>query len=590
MSEPDFDLFEWLRRSAVPESPPPASTSSGDQTANESSTQTLSGLSNEEDDREHVPQQENSDSSTPTILGKAASSQSSDGRSSSSPIAKRSRRYRDIQPHLVDATILQPQNQLTKEFYNASVFSQGRLPKEPHKRRRINQPGDSYRETRKKGSCAACWLRQVKCGDNEYCEKCATKGLPQELCCRTRVKDLSKSHPRLATKFIDSYRGSIRDWETDEGTKKVVKLWHGLDLSFPVTVTKYTPRQEITDLFWKEPNGWQLLVHTSYGIQDADEIDTNALDAYTWAQFPHALDQIEAKKSDADGASQEVAWENAPPEFKTPNQVWLHSMRTAYEHVDSLSGNNEEQMLRTALLLWTYTFLQYHGLWQFTLDDNYEKLGMSKLVSHTKNCETLTPFEGTTPLPRLLSQQIHTCIEGRMNVLEQSLVKDLHNTFLSTSRDKTKSNWRILYLTTWVYLSVLEEIVWDAGRWINLCRYFNWPLSESPNQNIEKASHSARTILAHYHHALRNKPFQELYELDLKTRRDVAAQEGDRNGDINFRSNSANSSVDDIHNLFKDTSAFAAAKEPSLKNRLDASFDANDIRSLELKFAAMMIT
>lgn len=366
----------------------------------------------------------------------------------------------------------------------------------------------------------------------------------------------------------------------------MVKLWHGLDLSFPVTVTEYTPRQEITDLFWKEPNGWQLLVHTSYGIEDADEIDTNALDAYIWAQFPHALNQIEAKKSDANA---EHAGRNAPLESRTPNQVWLHSMRTAYEHVDRLSGNNEGQMLRTALLLWTYTFLQYHGLWQFTQDDNYEKLGMSKLFSHTKNCETLTPFEGTTPLPRLLSQQIHTCIEGRMDVLEQSLVKDLHNTFLSTSRDKTKSNWRVLYLTTLVYLSILEEIVWDAGRWINLCRYFNWPLSESPNQNIEKASHSARTVVAHYHHALRNKPFQELYELDSKARHDVAPQEGGGNGGTNFRANNTNSSVGDIHNLFKDTSAFIAAKKPSLKNRLDASFDANDIRSLELKFAAMMV-
>lgn len=366
----------------------------------------------------------------------------------------------------------------------------------------------------------------------------------------------------------------------------MVKLWHGLDLSFPVTVTEYTPRQEITDLFWKEPNGWQLLVHTSYGIEDADEIDTNALDAYIWAQFPHALAQIEAKKSDG---NVEHAGRNAPPESKTPNQVWLRSMRTAYEHADSIFGNSEEQMLRTALLLWTYTFLQYHGLWQFTEDDNYGKLGMSKLVSHTKNHETLTPFEGTTPLPRLLSQQIHTCIEGRMDVLEQSLVKDLHNTFLSTSRDKTKSNWRIVYLTTLVYLSILEEIVWDAGRWIDLCRFFNWPLPESPSQNIEKASHSARTIVAHYHHALRNKPFQELYELDSKTRRDAAPQEGDRNRGTNLGANNANSSVNDIHSLFKDTSAFITAKKPALKNRLDASFDAKDIRSLELKFAAMMV-
>ena len=103
---------------------------------------------------------------------------------------------------------------------------------------------------------------------------------------------------------------------------------------------------------------------------------------------------------------------------------------------------------------------QYVGLWQFRPSSNHDKLGMGNLGLHTKDTETLTPFEGTTPLPRLLSQQLHSCIEGRMGVLETSLLRDLHAAYKGP-----KYNWPVLYLSTWVYLSILEEIVWDAGRW-----------------------------------------------------------------------------------------------------------------------------
>ena len=369
-----------------------------------------------------------------------------------SPVISRHKRYRDIQPN---PNLSQFKDQSGKEFYHASISSKGRLPKEPRKRRRLDQPGDNYREVRQQGPCAPCWLRQVKCGTDEYCLRCAKSSLPRELCCRTRVKTLLGHHPRIATKFIDSCKGSIQSWDMDQSHKKIVKLWHGLEISFPVTVTEYTPHQEITDLFWKNPNGWQLLPHTAYGIQDADEIDPSALDSYTLAQPPHVLDQIADKKSP----------------FSEPlstNQVWLHTMRTAYKHLEDHPDIEGTEMLRTALLLWTYTFLQYHGLWQFTPDDNYGKLGMSQIVQHTKNNDTMKPFEGSVPLPRLLSQQIHTCIEGRMVVLEELLVKELNEAYRLTSRSQSKYDWKILYLTTWILLSILEEIVWDAGRWKKL--------------------------------------------------------------------------------------------------------------------------
>ena len=85
---------------------------------------------------------------------------------------------------------------------------------------------------------------------------------------------------------------------------------------------------------------------------------------------------------------------------------------------------------------------------------------MGRIGLHGKDCETLTPFEGTVPLPRFHSQQLHSCIEGRMEVLERTLQQNLHATYKAP-----RFSWPVLYLSTWVYLSILEEIVWDTGRW-----------------------------------------------------------------------------------------------------------------------------
>ncbi|KAL8742810.1 MAG: hypothetical protein Q9190_004763 [Brigantiaea leucoxantha] len=523
MSDPDFDFYYWLRRSAVPETPPPVA-SSEDETVTAPSDENgghptspggLDEPTQRESGREELFQQEVSDSSSSTIIGdnedhaksqqhqSVPPPQSVEESGLHSPVISRHKRYRDIQPN---PNLSQFKDQSGKEFYHASISSKGRLPKEPRKRRRLDQPGDNYRES----------------------------------------------------------------WDMDQSHKKIVKLWHGLEISFPVTVTEYTPHQEITDLFWKNPNGWQLLPHTAYGIQDADEIDPSALDSYTLAQTPHVLDQIADKKSP----------------FSEPlstNQVWLHTMRTAYKHLEDHPDIEGTEMLRTALLLWTYTFLQYHGLWQFTPDDNYGKLGMSQIVQHTKNNDTMKPFEGSVPLPRLLSQQIHTCIEGRMVVLEELLVKELNEAYRLTSRSQSKYDWKILYLTTWILLSILEEIVWDAGRWKKLSEFFDWPLEQSPDDNIEKAIHSARTVVAHNYGAVKNMPIKDLYNKDFGNGNDERQQ-------ILQSDDSSGTNSNNLRSLFKEVSTFAETRGDVLEDRKAATFEADDIRSLELKFTAMMIS
>lgn len=357
------------------------------------------------------------------------------------------------------------------EFSISTQSTHGILPKEPRKRRRINLEGDSYRETRHLGSCARCWLRQIKCGHSDPCDQCVKQGISTELCCRTRVKDLINHRPGLATKFIDTYEGSIDHWDHD-GEKKKVNLWYGLYSSFIFEVMEYTPRREITDLFWKSPSGWQKLVHTPFGIHSQLDIDPIALDAYTFEQIPLLLDQIERKIQDHRDDAPSTT--DVRSNFKG-GVLWLRTMRSIHAILEETSSNR--QMLRYALLLWAYTFLQYHALWQFTEDTNHDRLGMAQLALGTHDCETLTCFSGATPPPILLRQQIHACIEGRMGSLERSLTLALHKSYVSVSKSAPDADWVTLYLTTWIYLSTLEEIAWDAGRWKNLLNVSSGPLS-----------------------------------------------------------------------------------------------------------------
>ena len=168
----------------------------------------------------------------------------------------------------------------------------------------------------------------------------------------------------MATEFVDVYRkrNSIESWDLTE-FPKVIELWHGLsDISFRVTVTKYISCEAITDLFWKEPNGWQQLEHTPYGIRNEKrDLDPKALDEYVWAQVPHVLQQIDEKESirmhDSVGKASDV------PPRRVSNKVWIKTMRTIYDYLNHSPQPDSPEIrpLRTSLRLWTYTFLQYHG-------------------------------------------------------------------------------------------------------------------------------------------------------------------------------------------------------------------------------------
>ena len=345
------------------------------------------------------------------------------------------------------------------------MSTHGMLPKEERKRRKMDQEGDNYRAVRQRGTCPGCWMQKIKCNEVIPCRQCMSRGLG-DYCFRDRIRDLMTHHPKMATRFVDVYkdRGSIQSWDLTESSK-TIELWHGLnDTSFHITVSKYIPREAIKDLFWKEPNGWQQLEHTPYGIRnEKKDLDPKALDDYVWGQVPHVLNQIDEKESNRTKALGDVALEKRAS--RPSHRIWLDTMRSIYNHLCDYPQSDaaEIRLLRTSLILWTYTFLQYHGLWQFRPSPNQDNLGMGKLGLHSKDTETLTRFEGTIPLPRLLSQQLHSCIEGRMHVLETSLLRDMHAAYKGPNY-----NWPVLYLTTWVYLTVLEEIVWDAGRWSHL--------------------------------------------------------------------------------------------------------------------------
>ena len=445
-------------------------------------------------------------------------------------------------------------------------------------------------------------MRRVKCGSSNPCERCDKDkvSIPSYLCCRTRVKDLLNHRPGLAHKFIECFQGYIVCWDGAE-EKKDIKLWHGLHSSFSVKVTQFTSRHDIVDLWWKNPTGWMKTRHTPFGICGPVDVDIKweNLDEYIYAQIPFILDQVQAKHQDHG----RFTGQSVPKVSPSPkgSDLWLRIMRSICNHVE---GDFEgREILRCALLLWAYTFLIYHALWQFTADENHNKLGMAQLALDNHDCETLTNFSDATPLPRLLLLQIHACMEARMQVLEKSLVSALHHAYISLYKSAGAPDWMTAYFATWVYLSILEEIAWDAGRWNNLrevillrifyirlrelisSEQFDWPLPDrSPDSNYDLAEHSAHTVLAHYQTAVKNKKVAHLYEhlsdhgAPQEPRKDKLP--ADLRTDRNLS----------MEPLFQELSSFAASETSELDRKIHSTFCAEDIRSLEMKFAATMIS
>jgi hypothetical protein len=99
---------------------------------------------------------------------------------------------------------------------------------------------------------------------------------------------------------------------------------------------------------------------------------------------------------------------------------------------------------------------------------------MEELVLHSHDVQTLSPFHGTIPLPRLLHQQIHATIEYIMATLDRRILIGMlqeMSSFRKTAVQGTEEGLGLalgLYFVVWMYLSVLEEVYWDACRWQNL--------------------------------------------------------------------------------------------------------------------------
>ena len=310
---------------------------------------------------------------------------------------------------------------------------------------------EGYQVNRKAGSCSWCFLRKTKCPAGSHCPQCRKQKIPAELCCRTRLKDLGTYQQRgLARAFVDTYQESIHSWD---GTSFSIDIWHGFGHHITVTVHGYRPKKKIVDLFWKQPNGWQKLEHRPFGLNNTSDMKRNGLDSYVQGTIPMLLKQLRDRNTKS-------------------SAFFVSVMGISVAHSTQFSPSLNK-ILTNTLHLWGYTFLQYHALWRATDEgDSTSKLGMRQLVLHSHDVETLTPFDGTIPLPRLLHQQIHACIEGIMWLLNKTIVSEL-NRELTRFRSEVDQSQRLhhalgLYLSTWVYLSVLEEVQWDAGRWRNL--------------------------------------------------------------------------------------------------------------------------
>lgn len=109
-------------------------------------------------------------------------------------------------------------------------------------------------------------------------------------------------------------------------------------------------------------------------------------------------------------------------------------------------------------------------------------------------------------------------------------------------------------------------------------QWFDWPLEDSPDKTKARAEQSAKTVVAHYQHAFRKKTLPEMYRQVFENRESASLQ-----------ASQSDAGSQSLQNLLKETSFFAIAEKLSVDQKMAADFDKDDIRSLELKFAGMLI-
>ena len=84
--------------------------------------------------------------------------------------------------------------------------------------------------------------------------------------------------------------------------------------------------------------------------------------------------------------------------------------------------------------------------------------------------------------------------------------------------------------------------------------------------------------MAHYQHAFRTKPLPELYSQVFETGESASLQ-----GSQDDATSQA------LQNLLKDTCSFVETNRTAIDRQMTAEFDKDDIRSVGLKLAGMMI-
>lgn len=113
---------------------------------------------------------------------------------------------------------------------------------------------------------------------------------------------------------------------------------------------------------------------------------------------------------------------------------------------------------------------------------------------------------------------------------------------------------------------------------------FEWPLERTPDSNYEEATHSAKTVLAHCQSAFKKEKVSQIYThlLDYGEPRELGKEHCPSELNVGR--------YQSMQVLFRELSSFAARETSELDRRMNAAFRAEDIRSLEMKFAAMMIS
>ncbi|KAJ6117970.1 hypothetical protein N7523_005721 [Penicillium sp. IBT 18751x] len=332
------------------------------------------------------------------------------------------------------------------------IATEMRLPKE----RSRNTNARSRR-------CASCRTQRKKCEqladtDDPRCVHCLKHDLPSTLCVREVIWE-RKPFEKWKNSVYEALFTVAQHTGNDKRSAHLGHYAKGPRLEVLCCDFEPTYKHQ-TRALKKDSAGWHSLITTAFCL-GGGKVD---IASYIDDCIPFVLNEV--------CESQSLA------------SVFFRIVRV-YQ---------DTPLIRECLRLFTCIRLLFIG-WQLC---GHETLDMA-LVHDPQS-----PWNGTTPVPRMIQNQLGHLLELQMSAIDQRILKTLHSIVFET---RSRTTWVFTTLAFFILLHVREL---DAARNIYWSRYKDtggfWIHPSKPNSLIDEELASCGALLAHYHSVVGNAP------------------------------------------------------------------------------------